>query len=365
MFDDIITQGVAIGTAANPDLKWETTSQLNLGVDMTILDELDFTVNYFIKTTKDLLFSPDVSAVIGSYGPGGYPPVINAGDVYNTGVELELGYSTDMSKPIGFDMNLNFTYLKNEVLSVPEGVDYLPGAAFGVGGNVATRFEVGFPIGYFFGFETDGIFNSQSEIDESGVDQPGAQVGDLRFVDQNGDGVINFNDDSDKKMLGSPIPKFTIGSIIGFRFHGLDFSTNIYAALGQKVIRNFERQQPYANQMSYVLDRWTIDNTDTDVPAVTTSANRNGVFSDFFVENGSFLRVRNVQIGYVLPKKWTEKFRSQYVRLYLSANNMFTFTKYMGYDPDIGASQGTLSGGVDYGFYPQARTIMAGINIKF
>ena len=365
VFDDIITQGVAIGTAANPDLKWETTSQLNLGVDMTILDELDFTVNYFIKTTKDLLFSPDVSAVIGSYGPGGYPPVINAGDVYNTGVELELGYSTDMSKPIGFDMNLNFTYLKNEVLSVPEGVDYLPGAAFGVGGNVATRFEVGFPIGYFFGFETDGIFNSQSEIDESGVDQPGAQVGDLRFVDQNGDGVINFNDDSDKKMLGSPIPKFTIGSIIGFRFHGLDFSTNIYAALGQKVIRNFERQQPYANQMSYVLDRWTIDNTDTDVPAVTTSANRNGVFSDFFVENGSFLRVRNIQIGYVLPKKWTEKFRSQYVRLYLSANNMFTFTKYMGYDPDIGASQGTLSGGVDYGFYPQARTIMAGINIKF
>ena len=127
-------------------------------------------------------------------------------------------------------------------MSVPEGVDYLPGAAFGVGGNIATRFEVGFPIGYFFGYETNGIFQTQAEIDDSDVEQAGAQVGDLRFVDQNGDGVINFNDDSDKKMLGSPIPKFTMGSIIGFRFHGLDFSTNLYAAIGQKIIRNFERQ---------------------------------------------------------------------------------------------------------------------------
>jgi len=365
VFDDIITQGVAIGNAANPDLKWETTAQFNIGLDMTLFDMFEISTNYFIKNTNDLLFSPDVSAVIGSYGPGGYPPIINAGDVSNMGVELELGYATDMVKPVGVDINFNFTYLKNEVLSVPEGVDYLPGAAFGVGGNVATRFEVGFPIGYFFGYETNGVFQTQAEIDDSGIDQPGAEIGDLRFVDQNGDGVINFNDDSDKKMLGSPIPKFTIGSILGFRFHGLDISANVYAALGQKIIRNFERQQPYANQMSYVLDRWTIDNPDTDVPLVTTSSNRNGVFSDFFVENGSFLRIRNVQLGYVLPKKLTERFRSDYVRLYISANNLFTFTNYMGYDPDIGATQGTLSGGVDYGFYPQARTIMGGINIKF
>ena len=365
VFDDIITPGVAIGTAANPDLKWETTAQFNFGMDVRFYDKIDFTANYFVKNTRDLLFNPDVSAVIGSYGPGGYPPIINAGDVRNRGLELEFGYASDVSKPMGVNLNFNFTYLENEVKSVPEGIDYIPGAAFGVGGNIATRFEVGYPIGYFFGYETNGIFQNQDQIDNAEVSQQGAEVGDLIFVDQNGDGIINFSDDSDKKMLGSPIPKFTVGTVLGFRYHGFDFSTNLYAAMGQKIIRNFERQQPYANQLDYVLDRWTVDNPDAEVPRVTTSPNRNGVFSDFYVEDGSFLRIRNMQIGYVLPKKWTEKFRSDYVRFYLSANNLFTLTNYMGYDPDIGASQGTLSGGVDYGFYPQARTIMGGVNIKF
>ncbi|MBI19033.1 MAG: SusC/RagA family TonB-linked outer membrane protein [Euryarchaeota archaeon] len=365
VFDDIITPGVAIGTAANPDLKWETTAQFNFGMDVRFYDKIDFTANYFVKNTRDLLFNPDVSAVIGSYGPGGYPPIINAGDVRNSGLELEFGYASDVSKPMGVNLNFNFTYLENEVKSVPEGIDYIPGAAFGVGGNIATRFEVGYPIGYFFGYETNGIFQNQEQIDNAEVSQQGAEVGDLIFVDQNGDNIINFSDDSDKKMLGSPIPKFTIGTVLGFRYHGFDFSTNLYAAMGQKIIRNFERQQPFANQLDYVLDRWTVDNPDAEVPRVTTSPNRNGVFSDFYVEDGSFLRIRNMQIGYVLPKKWTEKFRSDYVRFYLSANNLFTLTNYLGYDPDIGASQGTLSGGVDYGFYPQARTIMGGVNIKF
>ena len=133
VFDDIITPGVAIGTAANPDLKWETTAQFNLGMDLRLYDKIDFTANYFVKNTKDLLFNPDVSAVIGSYGPGGYPPIINAGDVSNRGLELELAYASDISKPMGLNFNLNFTYLKNEVKSVPEGIDYIPGAAFGVG----------------------------------------------------------------------------------------------------------------------------------------------------------------------------------------------------------------------------------------
>ena len=365
VFDDIITPGVAIGTAANPDLKWETTKQLNIGLDFQLLNTIDFSANYFIKNTNDLLFRPDVSAVIGSYGPGGYPPIINAGDVSNKGVELEMSYATNPQNPLGMNINFNFTYLNNEVKSVPEGVDYLPGASFGVGGNNATRFEVGFPIGYFIGYETNGIFQSQEEIDNAGVIQAGAQVGDLRFVDQDGDGEINFSNNTDKKMLGSPLPKFMFGSVLGFNFHGLDISTNLYAAVGQKIIRNYERQQPYANQLDYVLDRWTLDNLTNDVPRVTTSSNRNGVFSDFFVEDGSYLRVRNVQIGYMLPKSFCNKFRTDYVRFYLSANNLFTFTKYMGYDPDIGATQGTLSGGVDYGFYPQARTIMGGVNIKF
>ena len=365
VFDDIITSGVAIGTAANPDLKWETTRQFNLGLDFQLLNVLDITANYFIKNTNDLLFSPDVSAIIGSYGPGGYPPIINAGDVSNKGFEFEMAYATDPNKRLGMNVNFNFTYIDNEVKSVPDGVDFLPGAGFGVGGNTATRFEVGFPIGYFIGYQTDGIFQSQEEIDNATVTQAGAQVGDLKFVDQDGDGEINFSNNTDKTMLGSPIPKFMFGSVLGFNILGIDISTNLYAALGHKIVRNYERQQPYANQLGYVMDRWTVDNPSNENPRVTTSLNRNGVFSDYFVEDGSYIRIRNVQIGYVLPKLISEKFGSDYVRFYISANNLFTFTNYMGYDPDIGAAQGALSNGIDYGFYPQARTIMGGVNIKF
>jgi len=262
-------------------------------------------------------------------------------------------------------VNFNFTYIDNEVKSVPSGVEFLPGASFGVGGNTATRFEAGFPIGYFIGYQTDGIFQTQQEIDNSTVNQPGAQVGDLRFVDIDGDGEINFSNNTDKTNLGSPIPKFMFGSVLGFNVFGLDISANLYASLGHKIVRNYERQQPYANQLDYVLDRWTIDNPSNDVPVVTTSINRNGVFSDFYVEDGSYLRLRNIQVGYVLPKKICEKFGTDFVRFYVAANNLFTITNYMGYDPDIGATQGTLSGGMDYGFYPQAKTIMGGVNIKF
>ena len=363
VFDDIITAGVAIGTAANPDLKWETTRQLNIGVDLQLFNSFDITANYFIKNTNDLLFSPNVSSLIGSYGPGGYPPIVNAGNVSNKGFEFEFGYATNPNNPIGVNVNLNFTYLKNEVTSVPDGIDFIPGASFGVGGNTATRFEVGFPIGYFFGYQTNGIYQNQTQIDNSNIIQDGAQVGDLIFVDQDGDGKINFNDNSDKSNLGSPLPKFMFGTVLGFNLYGFDISANLYAAVGQKIIRNYERQQPYANQLNYVLDRWTVDNPSNEVPIYTTASNRNGVFSDFFVENGSFLRVRNIQIGYVLPKEFCKKFQTNYVRFYLAANNLFTFTKYMGYDPDIGG--GALSGGVDNGFYPQARTIMGGVNIKF
>ena len=365
VFNNSIVQGVAIGTPSNPDLKWETTRQFNIGIDLQLSNIIDISANYFVKNTNDLLFQPAVSSLIGSYGPGGYPPYVNAGDVSNKGVELELAYATDPKNKVGMNVNLNFTYIDNEVKSTPEGVDFLPGAGFGVGGNTATRFEVGFPIGYFIGYQTDGVFQNQEEIDNATVIQPGAQVGDLRFVDVDGDGVINFSNNSDKTNLGSPIPKFMIGSVLGFNVFGVDISTNLYAALGHKIVRNYERQQPYANQLSYVLDRWTVDNPSNDNPRVTTTATRNGVFSDYFVENGSYLRVRNVQIGYVLPKNICNKFGTDYIRFYMSANNLFTITNYMGYDPDIGAAQGALSNGIDYGFYPQARTIMGGVNIKF
>ncbi len=364
-FDDVIISGVALGRAANPDLKWETTQQFNAGIDITLFGDLDFTTNFFWKNTNDLLFQPDVSAIIGSYGPGGYPPIINAGNVNNMGVEVELAYGTKIAKALNIDVNFNFTYLRNVVTAVPDGVDYLPGVAFSVGGNIATRFEKGFPIGYFHGFQTDGIFQNQAEIDNAAVVQEGAQPGDFRFVDVNGDGVINFSDDSDKKMLGSPIPDFTMGLGLNIAYKGIDLSCSFYAALGQEIIRNYERQQPYANQLDYVIDRWIGEGTSNVHPVLTTAQNRNNVFSDYYVEDGSFLRLRNLQVGYTLPSKWTKKIKMESFRIYVAVNNLFTLTNYQGFDPDIGPYGGVLSSGVDFGFYPQARTIMGGINVKF
>lgn len=365
VFNDVILNGVAIGRSANPDLRWETTRQFNVGTDLNLFDAIDISVNYFIKNTRDLLFQPDVSAVIGSYGPGGFPPFINAGDVRNSGVEFELGYFSDPKKDFKYGANFNFTYLKNEVISTPEGVDFIPGAGFGVGGNIATRFEQGFPIGYFVGFETDGVYQTQAEIDQAAVVQPGAQPGDLKFVDQNGDGVISFNDNSDRVMIGSPIPDFTIGLVLNASYKGFDASANFYAAVGQEIVRNYERQQPFANQLDYVINRWVGEGTAEDYPRLTSGATRNNEFSDYYVEDGSFLRLRNVQIGYTLPNSLTQKAKIQSVRFYIAGNNLYTFTRYLGYDPDIGSIGGPLSAGVDYGFYPQARSFMAGVNLKF
>lgn len=364
VFDDVITQGVAIGRAANPDLKWETTRQFNAGIDLTLLRNFNVTANYYIKNTDDLLFQPQVSALLGAYGPGGFPPFVNAGDVVNRGLELELGYRTSPKAPVDFSVNFNLTTLHNEVLSVPEGVDFLPGASFGVGGNVATRFEAGYPIGYFVGLETNGVYQTEGEI-ENGPQQDGAQPGDLRFVDQNGDGVISFNDNSDRVQIGSPIPDITMGLSFNASYKGFDASASLYAALGQEIIRNYERQQPFANQLSYYINRWVGPGTSNEVPRLTTGQTRNTAFSDFYVEDGSFLRVRNVQLGYTLPSDWFANSTVQTLRLYVSVNNLYTFTRYRGYDPDIGSAGGTLSAGVDNGFYPQARTFMGGFNLKF
>jgi TonB-linked SusC/RagA family outer membrane protein len=364
VFNDVITQGIAIGRAGNPDLKWETTRQFNVGMDLTFWKKLDFTTNYFIKNTYDLLFQPEVTAILGSYGPGGYPPIINAGNVSNRGFEFELGYSTDIKKKFFINTNFNLSKINNMVTGVPPGIDYIPGASFSVGGDVATRFQEGYEIGYFFGYQMDGIFQTQEEIDNASVFQEGAKPGDIKFVDQNGDGVISFTDDTDKTNLGSPIPTFTFGYSLNLKFKGFDLSTNLYAAIGQEIIRNFERQQPYANQMGYMVERWTGAGSTNEHPRVTTGATRNNVFSSYFVENGSFLRMRNLQFGYTFPKAILKKIKVESIRLYLSANNLFTLTKYQGFDPDLG-SVGVLSAGVDYGMYPQAKTFMGGLQLTF
>lgn len=364
VWNDVIRPGVAIGRASNPDLKWESTRQLNLGLDLSLWRDVSVTMNYFRKNTRDLLFQPAVSAVMGTYGAGGFPPFVNAGDVLNEGFELEIAYNTRFNDDWSMNLAANMTALRNEVLRVPEGVDFIPGASFGVGGVLASRFQAGFPIGYFIGFETDGIFQNQAEIDNADVVQPGARPGDLRFVDQNGDGVISFGDDSDHTIIGSPIPTLTFGFNLNVRYQNWDLGANFYGSYGNDLVRNYERNQPFANQLSYVIDRWTGPGSGDIHPRVTTGQTQNTVFSDYYVEDGSFLRMRNIQIGYTLPKRWFKNNR-QGLRVYFAANNLITFTNYQGFDPDIGSAGGPLAAGIDYGFYPQARVYMGGFNFKF
>ena len=206
---------------------------------------------------------------------------------------------------------------------------------------------------------------TQEEIDNASVVQDGAKPGDLRFVDQNKDGKISFSDDSDQTELGSAIPTFTFGYNLNASYKGFDVSANLYSAIGQEIIRNYERQQPFANQLTYNIDRWTGAGSTNENPRLTTDLNRNTTFSDFYVENGSFLRLKNLQLGYTLPKAMLGKLKIQSTRIYVAANNLITLTNYQGFDPDLGSFGGALAAGIDYGFYPQARTIMTGLSIKF
>ncbi|ELR70565.1 TonB-dependent receptor [Fulvivirga imtechensis AK7] len=364
-FDDQLVTGVALGTLGNQDLKWETTHQANFGVDLTVLDgKIDISADYYIKTTKDLLFQPDVSGVVGAYGAGSSPPYINAGTVRNKGFEFLLSYNTKIARDVDFNVTYNLTTINNEVIELPQGVDFFEFGAFGVGGATATRMEVGYPIGYFFGYETDGVYQSSEEVSNRGVTQDGAQAGDLRYVDQNGDDVINFSNDTDRTIIGSPIPDYIMGLNLGLRFKGVDFSANIYSSIGNDILRNYERQQPLANLLAYRMDRWTGPGSTNEHPRLTTAANNNAVISDYYVEDGSFVRLKNVQLGYTLPQQLVEKIGATRFRIYVAANNLYTLTKYMGYDPDF-SSGDPVASGIDYGFYPQPRTYMVGVNLTF
>ncbi|WMN10872.1 TonB-dependent receptor [Marivirga salinae] len=364
VFDNTIVNGVAIGIAPNPSLQWESTQQTNIGLDLSLFKSLDIGANYFIKTTDNLLIQAQASAILGTYGAGSFPPFVNAGTVQNKGVELDFNYELRPSDDFSLNINYNFTYLQNEVTSLPAGTDFIPGVGFSVGGNTATRFEAGYPVGYFIGLETDGIWQTEEEIASSSVVQPDAQPGDLRYVDQNGDGVISFGDDTDRTIIGSPNPDFIMGLNLNAKYKGFDLTANITSLIGNEIIRNYERQQPYANQLAYNINRWTGEGSTNEYPRLTTGATRNTEFSDFYVEDGSFARVRNIQIGYNLPKSICENMNMTSMRIYIGSINPFTLTKYMGYDPDI-SSTNPLARGVDYGQYPQAKSLMGGFNIKF
>lgn len=368
VWDDQLVNGVAVGALANPDVKWETSIKLDVGIDLKMFkDKVDITADYFWDKRADLLIPGiPVSGIIGTNGPGGGYPTINAGDVVNKGVEFSIGYKDKIGESFNFNLGYNVAFIKNEVTGVNNGTGIFPGGSFGVGQAMPIRMEVGHALGYYYGYETDGIFQNQAEV-AAHADQSqagagvGAQPGDIRFKDLNGDGVITT---ADKTDIGDPIPNATMGINIAFDYKGFDFVAFGFASLGNDMIRNYERTQTDVNRLNYTLDRWHGEGTSNSVPRVTTAATSNNLFSDYFVEDASYFRIQTLQLGYTINPDFTKKSYIEKVRLYVGVNNLHTFTKYKGYDP--GASSGVpLSSGIDYGFYPVARTYVFGLNLNF
>ena len=353
--------GQAIGAIPNPAIQWERNTQFTIGLDASFWGEkLSLTADYFVKESNDLLLVVPVSGLTGAAGPGASAPVANAGSIRNTGLELQLNYSDQIGKSFTFDIGVNGTKLKNETTALADGVSFISGGAFGIGNLPPTRWETGMPIGYFFGLKTDGIFQSQAEL-ESHARQQNASVGDLKYVDLNKDGVIDQND---RTFIGNPIPEYVFGMSISARYKNLDFSAFAEAQYGVDLIRNYERNLPLTNKTAYYAERWYGPGTSNDFPKNSIGANDNDLFSDFWIEDGSYLRIKNVQLGYSLPKQWLGNSGLQQVRLYASVNNIFTFTRYSGYDPNI-SSGDPLASGIDIGFYPQARTYISGLKVTF
>ncbi len=349
--------GTASGPISNPDIKWEKQKTLDIGLDMRFLNgKIDITTDYFKRRTEDLLVQSQVSGLLGT----GAAPFVNAGIVENEGIEFAIGYSDNFSEDFKFNIKYNVTAIRNEVVSVSGEGEYLEGGSFGISQPAISRMEAGFPLGYFIGYQTDGIFQTQDQINNSAVTAVAPQPGDFKFVDQNGDGVIDIEDRVD---LGNPLPVATMGLNISFDYKNWDFSTYAFASLGNEIVRNYERNQQLVNKPNTYLDRWTGPGTSNSSPRVTTGATSNTSFSDFYVEDGSFVRLQNAQIGYTITST-DETTKLDKLRIYISGSNLLTLTKYSGYDPTAGTGA-PIGGGIDQGFYPTARTFLLGVNVKF
>lgn len=364
--------GSAPGELGNPNLKWEEQETANLGVDVRLLDsKISFSADVYRKQTKDLLIRPQASAVLGTTAPGSASPIVNAGTVENKGFEFVLGYNDNFSDDFKFNFSFNFTTIDNEVVSLNDRIPPV-GGDFGVGLGITdvTRMVPGLPLGHYYGYQTNGLYQTQAEIDALDASSPSGTYstvgditpGDLRFVDTNGDGEIT---PEDRTNIGDPIPDITMGINIGFTYKNIDFSANAFASIGNDMVRDYERKDLYANRGVYMLERWQGSGTSNFVPRASSGASVNtDVFSDFFVEDASFLRLQNVQVGYTFGDKFNSSFGIDKFRIYVSGNNLLTITDYLGYDPSANTGA-PLGGGIDKGFYPVASSYLLGINLNF
>jgi TonB-dependent starch-binding outer membrane protein SusC len=358
--------GAAPIKIANPDLKWETSEQANLGFDAQFLHDFNLTVDFYRKTTKDWLVQVNTPAVSGST-----TSYINGGDVRNQGVEIALGYTHSFNKfTLGVNGNMGINH--NEVTDIPNQEKIINGQTAVTYPSMPEfyRAQKGFPMGYFYGYKTAGIFQNASEVasyvSKDGTKiQPNALPGDVRFKDLNGDGVI---DSKDETQIGNPYPKFTYGLSLNLGYQGFDLSVALYGNYGNQVwdgTHDFSR--PISNYTTEILGRWTGEGTSNRIPRVTDNSelNQNWIrSSDLYLHDASFLRVKSVNLGYDF-KKMMPDIPLEQLRLYVSATNLFTFTKYKGMDPEIGYGPTGWASGIDLGTYPQPKTVLVGLNVKF
>lgn len=373
---DQYVSGAAPSRLPNEDLTWETSEQLNIGLDARFLSgRLGFTLDWYNKKTKDLLVAVPVDPTTGFS-----TQMKNAGTVENKGIELSLSWNDKIGKDFQYNVGWNMAYNHNEVTEVKSNQTYNNGGNDLLAQNTGymARFEEGHPIGYFWGYKTEGVMQNEADV-QAYLDKnckgnaanskqgTGIKPGDLKFVDVNGDGVVN---DDDKTELGDSHPDVTMGITLGASYKGFDLSVTGFGAFGQQVARSFRKftDGEYENFTTEVYDYWHGEGTSNKYPLLAhMNAGPNWqTISDIYIEDASYFRLQNLTVGYDFTKIWKNS-PFQQLRLYFAAQNLFTITGYKGMDPENGTSIGSDSWvtGVDVGNYPQPRTYMVGVNVKF
>jgi TonB-linked SusC/RagA family outer membrane protein len=361
----VMQYGVSPGAIANPDIKWEESEQTDFGFDARFLGSaLSFSFDYYKKKTNGMLMRKPIPVYAGHNAA----PMGNVGDMENSGVEFEIGWKQDI-KDFSYRISANASYMKNKLIQLGNAngeAIYETAGASGLGSYIKGQNGEVWP--FFYGYKTNGLFQNEAEVnayknDKGELMQPKAQPGDVRFVDVNGDGVI---DDNDKTKIGKGMPDWSFGFTLGADYKGFDLNLFFQGTAGNDIFDFSQRGDiPAMNRPSWTLDRWIGEGTSNKIPRMTSAnPNENWRSSDLYVKNGSYLRLKTAQLGYTLPGKITRKASIQKLRVYVSAENLFTFTGYDGFDPEVATGEYNRIG-VDRGIYPQSRTISIGANISF
>jgi TonB-linked SusC/RagA family outer membrane protein len=372
--DKLVSSSTAIpANIPNSDVKWETSEQLNLGIDTRLLNSrLGVSFDWYKKTTKDWLV---VAPVLGTSGASA--PYINGGDVENKGYELMISWN-DKVRDFTYDITVSGSHNQNKVTRLDNAEGIITGSVNVIAQNTSyvSRVSVGQPIGYFYGYKTDGVFQNQKEVDAY-VTSKGSPIligseentprrpGDVRFIDQNGDGVI---DDEDKVMLGSPHPDFELGLQLNAEYKGFYMNSTLVGKFGMQVMQSYRdfAGLPMENYPSSAMNRWHGEGTSNKLPRLSAVTNANNSYvSDIYLHDADFLRISNLTFGYRFDNLLRTIEWMQSAAIYVSFNNLYTITKYDGMDSEIGYAPDSWASGIDLGLYPLPRTVMFGVNLTF